>query len=175
MKKPLTQVEYGLRFSCNYSRDIFCAAGLDISPTLLAKWRSWCRQFRASVRRCKNEMVATKATSTESAACHITTAPALPALATPNNFLLQDADVGLGLVMLAKAPPTRRANVFPFLRSCLWALSVFQKIAFRWRIDRIETALPSSLLPSHGSWIAAPACSPVITFRVPYVMSALSV
>ena len=55
---------------CNYSRDIFCA-GLDISPICLAKWRSWCRQFRASVRRrCKNEMVATKATSTESATCH---------------------------------------------------------------------------------------------------------
>ena len=49
-------------------------------------------------------MVATKATSTESAACHITTAPALE---THNNFLLQDADVGLGLVKLAKVPPTR--------------------------------------------------------------------
>ena len=82
-----------------------------------------------------------------------------PALATHNNLKnrirLQARRGRWGRTTvrekLAKAPPLRRAHVFPYLTSCLWALPIFQKMAFRWRIDRIETALPSLLVPFPSS------------------------
>ena len=97
----------------------------------MAKWRSWCRQFRASVRRrCKKEMVATKATSTESATCHrACTGNPMPTHNNLKNRIRLQARRGRWgrttvLVKWTKAPPPRRALVIPFLTSCLWALPV---------------------------------------------------